>query len=166
MRTLAISVALTGALALPTPALADSHEEPPPSPPPPALCGGAVRVELLRDRTRFKPFENGFQQQGSLRLRVSDEDSSVELNLPGRLRLADDPQSGVRTIVLSGRNLLLPATDGELAAVRRAGLPDIALVTGRVVLTEGIKPDGSIVPGSERVESFTPRVTDVCALLD
>ena len=166
MRTLAFSVALTGALALPTPALADSHEEPPPSPPPPALCGGAVEVELLRDRTRFKPLENGFQQQGSLRLRVSDKDSSVELNLPGRLRLADDPQSGVRTIVLSGRNLLLPATDGELAAVRRAGLPDIALVTGRVVLTEGIKPDGSIVPGSERVESFTPRVTDVCALLD
>jgi len=169
-KTLVFAIALTGALALPASALADSHdEEPPPPPPMPELCGGVLDIELIVDRTKFKPLENGFQQQGQAIVRISDEDSSVDIRVPGRLVLTEDLGTGLRTIVLSGQNLLVPVTEGQLDAQREAGLPDLALVKGRVVLTEQITAggaEGPAVPGSERVVSFTKNVTDVCALLD
>jgi len=128
-------------------------------------CGGTVTLEFIKDTTRFHGAPDGFSVTGNGIVRLSDADSSVVIRIPGRVRFTDDLEAGVRTIVLSGHNLLLPETPGQAAAFAAAGLPEIVLIKGRVVVTERIREDGSTVPGSERVVSHTPNVTDVCALL-
>ena len=128
-------------------------------------CGGSVTLEFLRDTTRFHAAPDGFAVTGNGIVRLSDADSSVDIRIPGRVRFSDDPDAGTRRIVLSGHILSLPATPGQAAAFAAAGLPGISLIKGRAVVTERILGDGSTVPGSERVVSHTPNVTDVCALL-
>ena len=128
-------------------------------------CGTSVTLELIKDTTRFKEREFRFQASGNAVVRASDGDSSVDIRVPGRVAITDDVETGVRTIVLTGSTLLLPETPGQAAALAAAGLPRLALIKGRVVLTERIDAQGMAVPGSERVVRFTPNVTDVCALL-
>ncbi len=99
-------------------------------------------------------------------LRFADMDSSVDLRLPGRIRVIDDPATGVRTIVLTGRSLLFPETPGQEDALEQAGLPELPVILGRVVLTERVDPQsGAAIPGTEEVVSYTPNVTSLCTLL-
>jgi hypothetical protein len=128
-------------------------------------CGTTVGVETLVDTTRFLEKKSGFQVVGNAVVRLHDleGDASVDIRIPGRVRFTVD-EDGVQTIVLSGHNLLLPETPGQAAAFELAGLPEISLIKGRVVLRERLGEQGPI-EGSQRVVRHTPNVTDVCALL-
>ena len=162
MRTRLLAVALATPLVLGFAPSAAAAEELPTF----DACGGAVTLEVVKDTTRFHERPDGFSLTGNAVVRLSDADSSVTIRVPGRLVLTEDPDTRVRTLVLSGQNLLLPETPGQAAAFAAAGLPEIPLIEGRVVLTERFDPrTGVVVPFSERVVSYTPNVTDVCALL-
>jgi hypothetical protein len=165
VRTPSIAALILSTCLVSTPALAD--EPPPPPPPPPSaveLCGTPVDIRVVRDDSRFRERDRGFQVQGFLSVEVSDADSSVVLTAPGRIRVTEDRATGRRTLVLTGRNLLLPDLELERDALRAAGLPDIPLITGRVVLEETFDPaTGETLTG--RVVSVAGSVTDVCALL-
>ncbi|PWW21461.1 hypothetical protein JD79_00593 [Geodermatophilus normandii] len=133
-------------------------------------CGTTIGVEVLQDTTRFVEREFGFQLVGNSVVRLHDleagQDSSVDIHIPGRLVLTVDPRTNTQTIVLSGANLLYPETPGQAAALAAAGLPEVSLVRGRVVIEERVDPEtGMPVEFSQRVVSYTPHVTDVCALL-
>jgi hypothetical protein len=141
------------------PAAAQEH------PPPIFACGGQITIEVLKDTTNFKELDFGFQTAGNAVLRVSDGDSSVLLRLPGRARVTFDPETGTSTQSLTGQTLLVPFTEEQRAAIEAAGLPELALIKGRVVITEEFNPETG-EPISAQVVSHTPNVTDVCALLD
>jgi hypothetical protein len=160
-RLLAAALAAPLALAVATPASA----EPVPPPPLPPMCDGEVlTIEFVRDTSRFHPREFGFSVTGNGIVRLSDGDSSVDVRVPGRLSITDDPEAGTLTFVLSGRNLLFAETPAQREALEAAGLPEIALITGRVVIVSTFDPEEETV--SEEIVSFTPHVVDVCALLD
>ena len=57
----------------------------------------------------------------------------------------------------------MPDTESLRTALADAGLPDIALVTGRVVVLETFDEATGTV--TDRIVSASPHVTDVCALL-
>ena len=131
-------------------------------------CGTRIGVEFLNDTTHAKEHKFGFQIVGNADARLYDlnggEDSFVDIRIPGRVRVTFDPETNTQTIVLSGSNLLVPETPGQAAAFAAAGLPEVSLIKGRVVVQEQIGPKGPI-EGTQRVVSYTPNVTDVCALL-
>lgn len=163
-RTVVVAGAVAGVLCAAPAAYADGHE--PAGPPPIRACGSEIEVTELRNDVRFEERAFGFQLTGNAVLRFSDADSSVDLRIPGRLRLTDDPATGVRTIVLTGRNLLVPESPGQDAAIRRAGLPELPVIPGRVVLRERFDPQtGATRPGTEEVVSYTGNVTSLCTLL-
>jgi hypothetical protein len=133
-------------------------------------CGTTIGVAFPQDTTRLIEREFGFQVVGNSVARLYDlnagEDSYVDLNLPGRLLLTVDPETNTQTIVLSGSTLLFPETPGQAAAFAAAGLPEASLIKGRVVVEERVDPEtGVAVEFSQRVVSYTPNVTDICALL-
>ena len=162
--TLAAFAAATVALA-PTPALAHDEESEVPPPFTSPACGG-VTIEITRFDLNFKERESSFMATGIATFRVSDEDSSVELSAPGRFQVTTDPATGVATIVSTGRTLLFPETSSQQETLRDRFGSDLVLVNGRIVITERVDPaTGMPVPGSERIVSSTPKVTDVCALL-
>ena len=87
----------------------------------------------------------------------------MTLHVPGRVRFGagDSPQDA--RITLTGRTVLLPDTQVVVReAFREAGLPDIALITGRVVIDETYNDEGEL---TDVDISYRGRVTDVCALL-
>lgn len=162
--TVVVAGAIAGALVAAPAAYADEHDSAGPAQL--AGCGTTLTVTELKNNARFKERASGFQGTGDLVLRISDADSSVDLRLAGRIRLSDDPATGVRTIVLTGRILLVPETPGQEAAIQRAGLPELPVIIGRVVLTERFDPrTGATLPGTEEVVSSTPKVTSLCTLL-
>lgn len=156
-----LAVALAAPLALSFASSASADEGPPPSSV--HACGGTVTVETLVDTTRFVETKSGFQIVGNGVVRLSDEDSSVDIRIPGRVSFGPDAATGGTRIVLSGRDLLIPDTKSLAAALADAGLPDIALITGRVVVVETFDEQTGTV--TDRIVSATPHVTDVCALL-
>jgi hypothetical protein len=162
MRRLLLTAALAAPLVLGFAPSAAAEEGPPPV----QACGGSITLEIVEDTTRFHERADGFSVTGNGIAQLSDADSSVTIRIPGRVSFSEDPDTGVRTIVLTGHNLLLPETEGQAAAFAAVGLPEIVLIQGRVVVQEEFDPEtGETVPGSERVLSYTPHVTDVCALL-
>ena len=133
-------------------------------------CGTTIGVEFPRDTTRLVEREFGFQVVGNSVARLYDleagQDSYVDIHIPGRLVLTVDPRTNTQPIVLSGANLLYPETPGQAAAFAAAGLPEVSLVKGRVVIEERIDPEtGMTVEFSQRVVSSASNVTDVCALV-
>jgi hypothetical protein len=157
-RLLAVALAAPLALLFASPATADQG----PPPRPLDACGGTVTVETIVDTTRFIETKSGFQIVGNGVVRLSDQNSSADIRIPGRVSFSGD-ETGTR-IVLTGRNLLIPDTESLRAALADAGLPDIALITGRVVILETFDEETGTV--TDRIVSATPKVTDVCALLN
>lgn len=156
---LAVASAAPLALSFASPAVADDG---PPGNSVPA-CGGTVTVETIVDTTRFIETKSGVEIVGNCAVGLSDENSSVDIRIPGRESFSADP-SGATRIVLSGQNLLVPDTESLRQALADAGLPDIALISGRVVILETFDEKTGTV--TDRIVSATPKVTDVCALLN
>jgi hypothetical protein len=156
-RLLAVALAAPLALSFASPAVADE------APPPILGCGGGVSVEPIVDTTRFIETKSGLQIVGNGVARVSDGDSSVDVQIPGRASFSLDPATGATRIVLSGQILLIPDTESLATALADAGLPEIALVTGRVVILQTF--DEATGTFTAEIVSATPHVTDVCALL-
>jgi len=155
-RLLAVALAAPLALSVAAPAAAEV------GPPPVPACGGTVSVQTIVDTTQFVETKSGFQIVGNGVVRLSDQNSSVDVRIPGRVSFSTD-KTGATRIVLTGRNLLVPDTESLRTALADAGLPDIALVTGRVVVLETFDEATGTV--TDRIVSASPHVTDVCALL-
>jgi hypothetical protein len=131
-------------------------------------CGTTIGFETLKDTTRFLERGFGFQVVGNAVVRLYDlnggEDSFVDIRIPGRAAFTVDPETNIQTIVLTGSTLLFPDQPGQAEAFEAAGLPEVSLIKGRVVITEQLGPEGPI-EGTQQVVSYTPNVTDLCAEL-
>lgn len=157
---------LTGALAtaalltlLPA-GIAQAQEEPDTTV---SACGGEVSVFVVSENIQAKEQSFGFRFTGNVVLRLADEDSSIVVRTPGRLLIEEE--NGLRTSTSSGQNLFAPVTPGELAATREFFGTDLVLVQGRIVSSERIRPDGSVIEGSQQVASASGRITDLCEAL-
>jgi hypothetical protein len=159
-RLLAVALSAPLAFSCASPAAADE------GPPPLTLsaCGGTVTLEQIVDTTRLIETKAGIQIVGNGVVQLSDRDSTIDVRIPGRVSFSSDAETGVTRIVLTGQTLLIPDTEGLRTALADAGLPDIALIHGRVVIVENFDEETGTV--TDRIVSATPRVTDVCALLD
>lgn len=126
-------------------------------------CGGDVSLFVVSDSFRAKEHSFGLQFTGTGTLRLADDDSSIVVRIPGRLRIEEE--GGLRTFVSSGQTLITPLTPGETAAVSAFFGTDLVLVQGKTVFSERIRSDGTTIEGSQRVVSVSGRVTDLCASL-
>jgi hypothetical protein len=158
-RLLAVALSAPLALSFASPAAADE------GPPPLSLsaCGGTVTLEQVVDTTRLIETRAGIQIVGNGVVRLSDEDSAIDVRIPGRVSFSSDPETGVTRIVLTGQTLLIPDTEALRTALADADLPEIALIKGRVVILETFDEETGTV--TDQIVSATPRVTDVCELL-
>jgi len=71
--------------------------------------------------------------------------------------------AGAESVIQTGRTLLIPTFPFQAEAIARAGLPELPLISGRVVINETFDP----VTGAPIAEilSVKGRVVDVCELL-
>ena len=149
------------ALMLPATAAA-AEETKPPGPPPINACGSTLTIEEVKANFKERPSETGFAVSGNLVLRISDKDSSVVVRLPGRFSVEfTGPETGI--VTQTGRTLLIPTFPFQAAAIARAGLPQLPLISGRVVINETFDP----ITGAPVADilSVDGHVTDVCELL-
>ena len=170
MRTrLVMLAAVLGAGVLASPALADKPERLPFAPEPvtfPGFCGGEgiTLTELKNDaKSSFSGDEFGFTDRirGNLVAEISSGERSVVLRLPGQARITADEDSF--TFIGTGRTLFIPFTDEDFDAQREAGLPDLALVIGRV---EDTATFDSTTGEVEREITYNGKVVDVCDWLE
>jgi len=154
----------SAALMLPATAAAAQETEPPPGPPPINACGSMLTVEELRFKINERSGETSYAASGNVVLRISDEDSSVVVRLPGRVSVELTETS--RTLTNTGRTLLIPdpAVPFVAESIARAGLPELPLISGRVVIRETLDPATGLAIAGDIV-SVRGRVVDVCELL-
>lgn len=156
------ALALTSAALMLTATTAAAQEtEPPPGPPPINACGTVLEVEELKANINERSSETGFALTGNLVLRISDEDSSVVVRLPGRFSVKFT-ETGA-TVTSTGRTLLVPVDPALAAAIARAGLPELPLIIGRLVIKDTLDANG--MPIASEITSINGRVIDVCELL-
>jgi len=153
----------SAALMLPATSAAAEETEPPTGPPPISACGKTLKVEELKANFNERAGETGFAVSGNLVLRISDEDSSVVLRLPGRFSV-EFTETG-STITNTGRTLLVPdpAFPHVAESIAQAGLPEVPLIIGKVVITETVDPVTGAI--SAEIGTINGRVIDVCELL-
>ena len=127
-------------------------------------CGSVLKGEELKAQINEQPGEAGFAMSGNVVLRLSDEDSSVVLHLPGRLTV--EVTDAGEIVTQTGRTLLSadPAYPFQAEAFAQAGLPELALISGRVVQKVTIDPVTD-EPTALEITSVKGRVVDVCELL-
>ena len=152
------------ALMLPATAAAAQEPEPPLEMPPIELCGSTLTIEVLEDGTNERHDETSFAVSGNSVLRISDEDSSVVVHLPGHVSGEATETGGI--VTETGHSLLIanPEYPFQAEAIARAGLPELPLIIGRVVITETSDPVTGAGTGYE-ITSVKGRVIDVCELL-
>ena len=142
-----------------TTAAAQEHE-----PPPLKACGSELTIELVKENSKRRDGETSFAVSGNVVLRISDEDSSVVVRLPGRVSGKATETGGI--VTQTGRIMLFP--DPELPfvaeAIARAGLPELPLIIGKVVIEDTFDPEIGEFIDSE-ILSVNGRVIDVCELL-
>jgi hypothetical protein len=139
------------------------------------FCGGSITLTVTKNnvKTSFAPGESGFTDflRGNFVVEVVLDDGgpetrSVVLRTPGQVRVTGTEDR--LTISSIGRTLLVlpPAGVPELKALRDAqlasGLPDLALVTGRVDTVLTLDPDTGLETAG--VVTYNGKVTDVCDL--
>lgn len=151
------ALALTSAALMLTAMPAAAQEtEPPPGPPPLNACGTTLKVEEVKVNIHRRETKTGFALSGNFVLRISDEDSSVVVRVPGHVSVKIT-ETGA-TITNTGRTLLIG--DPALAeAIEEAGLPELPLIIGRVVIEDNL--EGT----APEIVSVKGRVIDVCELL-
>lgn len=150
------ALALTSAALMLTATPAAAQEtEPPPGPPPINACGTTLKVEEVKSVFQRRETKTGFALSGTLVLRISDEDSSVVVRQSGRFSVKLT-ETGA-TVAYSGRTLL--DNPGLAEAVKEAGLPELPLIIGRVVIEDNLKGT------APKIVSVKGRVVDVCELL-
>ena len=157
--------ALTSAVLMLTATSAAAEEtEPPPGPPPIDACGSMLTIEELKAQVNEHPIASGFVFTGNVVLRISDEDSSVVVRIPGRV--IGEFTGTDSTITNTGHTLLIsdPALPFQAEALAEAGLPEVPLIIGRVVIHETLDPMTGM-PVDAEIDSVTGRVIDVCELL-
>lgn len=151
-----------------SPALADKPERLPMETEPmtfEGLCGGSITITELKNNAKqnFEGDEFGFEERvrGNIVARIDSGDRSVVVRLPGLARITADEDSF--TFLGTGRTLFIPVAEEQFESQRRAGLPDLALVIGRVEATTTFDPSTG-----EAVEEITynGKVVDVCDLLE
>jgi hypothetical protein len=127
-------------------------------------CGSVLTIEELKAQINEQPGEAGFAMSGNVVLRLSDEDSSVVLRLPGRLNVEFTDAGDI--VTQTGRTLLSadPAYPFMGEAHALAGLPEMALISGQLVYTYTFDPVTG-EPTSLSIDSVKGRVIDVCELL-
>jgi hypothetical protein len=127
-------------------------------------CGSVLTAEELKAQINEQPGEAGFAFSGNVVLRLSDEDSSVVLRLPGRLNVEFTGTSEI--VTQTGRTLLFADPEFPLIAEAHAlaGLPALALISGKVMYTFTFDPVTG-EPTSLEFTSVKGRVVDVCELL-
>lgn len=144
---LALTTAAALMLTTASPAAADEHEFTI------NACDSVLTFEELKTVFNEKPSETGFSISGNYVLRISDEDSSVVLRVPGRISV--ETTGNIDTVTQTGRSLLFPD---------QAGFPEVALIVGKVV--EEVTFDPVTGEGiSAEITSVKGRVVDVCELL-
>ena len=159
------ALALASAAIMFTPTAAAAEEtEPPTGPPPIIACGSTLTVEEVNAHFNDRSDESGFAFSGNLVLRISDADSSVVVRLPGHF-VVEFTETG-NTVTNIGRTLVFPDPSVPFVAeaIAQAGLPELPLITGRVVIEETVDPVTGDLIGFE-ITSFTGHVVDVCELL-
>jgi hypothetical protein len=117
-------------------------------------CDSVLTFEELKGVINEKLGETTYAASGNLVFRISDEDSSVVVRLPGRV--SSETTGNIVTVTQHGRSLVF--ADAE------SGLPELALIVGTVV--EEVAFD--LVTGdfiSAEITSVKGRVVDVCELL-
>ncbi len=151
------ALALTSAaLMLMATTAAAQETEPPPGPPPINACGTTpLMVEEVKVNINQRENETGFGASGVFVLRISDEDSSVVVRQSGSFSVKLT-ESGA-TVTNNGRTLLIPNDPALAEAIEEAGLPELPLIIGRVVIEDG--------PNGPEIVSVKGRVIDVCELL-
>jgi len=93
---------------------------------------------------------------------TSGDGRSAVVRVPGQVRVTGTED--MVTISSIGRTLLVPLLEAEREAQREAGLPDLALVTGRVDSTLTLDP---ITGTPIDVDiAITGKVIDACDLLE
>ena len=145
--TLALTSAALMLLTTASPAAAEEHEFTV------NLCDSVLTFEELKGVINEKLGETTYAASGNLVFRISDEDSSIVLRLPGRV--SSETTGNIVTVTQHGRNLLFNP---------ESGLPELALIVGTVVVEVTIDPvtDEAI---SAETTSVKGRVVDVCELL-
>jgi flagellar basal body rod protein FlgG len=150
------ALALTSATLMLTATTAAAQEtEPPPGPPPINACGTTLKVQVLKEDFQRRETKTGFALSGNLVLRISDEDSSVVVRQSGRFSVKLT-ETGA-TVTNTGRTLL--DNPGLAEAIEEAGLPELPLIIGRVVIEDNL--EGT----APEIVSVKGRVIDVCELL-
>ncbi len=158
VRLLAVAAGVT-ACVIASPSPASAQDALPPVEP----CGSTLVATVVKDTTNTREHEVFGQTTGNAVVELTDADSTVTLNVPGRVRFGTGDRPQDARITLTGRTVLLPDTSLAVReAFREAGLPDIALITGRVVIDEAYNDEGEL---TDVDISYRGRVTDVCALL-
>ena len=154
----------SAALMLSASAAAAQETEPPPELPPIEACGSTVTIEVLKAELNERLGETSFAVSGNFVLRISDEDSSVVVRTPGRVTGEETETGGILT--QTGRTLLVanPEFPFQAEAIARAGLPELPLIIGKVVITDTFDPVTGAPTGQE-ITSVKGRVIDVCELL-
>ena len=170
MRTpVILASALLAVAATASPAVA-AKPEPVPTPPTETighLCGGititvtknTAKVTSEADASGFTEHVRGNFVQQVTSLRTG---RSVVVRTPGRVHVVGTRERV--TISNSGRTFLLAFGELQAEAHRGAGLPDVAVVSGRVVIERTLDPVTG-APVDDDI-TYTGHVTDVCELLE
>ncbi len=159
------ALALTSAaLMLTAPTATAQETEPPPEQFGIEACGSMLTFEELKANFNERGTKRGFAVSGNVVLRISDDDSSIVVRLPGRFSLEFTATGGIATN--TGRTLLVPDPNLPFLAeaIAEAGLPELPLIIGRVVTTDTVDPETGELIAAE-VTSVKGRVIDVCELL-
>ena len=137
------------------------------------FCGSEITLTFIKNNLKrsFVEGESSFTERlrGNFVVEVTTSDGrSAVVRTPGLFRATG---TGDRVTLNSiGRTLLvLPPEDIQEAeaqrdAQRAAGLPDLALITGRVDTVLTIDPTTGLA--TDAVITYTGNVTDVCDLLE
>jgi hypothetical protein len=170
MRTpVLLATALLAVVATASPATAakpDRFETPEPSPKL-ELCGTQIVISVIKNNVKvnFEAGESGFTDflRGNFVFKLTAEDGrSAVVRSPGRL-FATGTEDGTVIVESIGRTLLVGDNPVTAKAQLEAGLPNVALITGRTVSTVTLGAD--MKPSAIDI-TYTGNVTDVCDLLE
>ncbi len=158
------ALALTSAALMLTATTAAATEHEPPEPLVITACDGEVTIEVINDNIKVREGEASFAVTGNFVFRISDEDSSVVVRVPGRVSGRLTETGGI--ITNYGRTLLIPDPNFPFlaAAIAEAGLPELPLIIGKVVITDTFNAEDGFI--ASEITRINGRVVDVCELLD
>ena len=134
-------------------------------------CGATITFdeEVNRVRELVTETEEGLRilVKGKLLIRATTDDGRTGLldaSGPADIRLAD----GVGNVVLRGMSLLIATDEMVREAHEEAGLPELALVKGRVQIRDVFDEESGELISTEFVSLPRPgrRIVDVCTLLE